>query len=107
MGFTFGSKIQKNIHELHAFLNNPRVKLFSIDDVTASFYGRVYTTLRNKGKPIPTNDLWIAALTLQHGFKLCSLDAHFSEIENLIIQRKIEFMNQQYSILTSTNPKIR
>jgi len=89
-GFTFGSKTKKNLHELQEFLNTPRVKIFSVDEVTASFYGRIYTLLRNKGKPIPTNDLWIAAITLQHGFKLCSFDTHFSAVENLIIATTLE-----------------
>jgi tRNA(fMet)-specific endonuclease VapC len=89
-GFTFGSKTKKNLSELQAFLNTPRVKIIAIDENTASFYGRIYTFLRHKGKPIPTNDLWISATTLQHGFKLCSFDSHFSTVDNLIVITTLE-----------------
>lgn len=84
-GFVIGTKSQKNSEELNEFLNNSRVTTFPIDETTATFYARVYATLRKKGKPIPTNDLWIAATALQHGFKLCSFDAHFKAIDNLLI----------------------
>lgn len=89
-GFTFGSKTKKNLHELQTFLNTPRVKILAIDENTASFYGRIYISLRHKGKPISTNDLWISATTLQHGFKLCSFDSHFSIVENLIVVTTLE-----------------
>lgn len=84
-GFTVGSKSKKNLEELNEFLGTPRVNIFSVDETTTRFYATVYASLRRKGKPIPTNDLWIAATALQHGYKLCSFDAHFNAIENLVI----------------------
>ncbi len=84
-GFLSGSKYKKNLEELNEFLDSPRVTIFSIDEETVAFYAKVYATLRKKGKPIPTNDLWIAATTLQHGCKLCTFDGHFQIIENLVI----------------------
>lgn len=84
-GFMFGSKYQKNLEELNEFLNAPRIRIFCVDENTATFYAKVYSTLRKKGKPIPSNDLWIAASALQHGCKLCSFDAHFNQVDNLLV----------------------
>lgn len=53
------------------------------DTGTAHFYGEIKNALRVKGHPIPENDIWIAAIALQHGLTLVTRDAHFSEIENL------------------------
>lgn len=47
------------------------------DERTALYYATVYQRLRAKGRPIPTNDLWIAATALQHACALFSFDAHF------------------------------
>jgi tRNA(fMet)-specific endonuclease VapC len=50
---------------------------------TAETYGRVKNQLRQRGRPIPENDIWIAALALQHDLVLAARDAHFGEIEGL------------------------
>ena len=46
-------------------------------------YALVYAALRLKGKPVPTNDLWIASSSLEHGAALLTLDAHFQNIDGL------------------------
>lgn len=84
-GFTVGTKYQKNMQELNAFLSTPRIRIFPIDETTTTFYAQIYANLRRKGNPIPSNDLWIAATTLQQGYQLCSFDKHFHNIENLIV----------------------
>lgn len=84
-GFAFGKKTQENLQQLNRFLNMPTVSSIPVDETTATFYGQVYTFLRKKGKPIPTNDLWIAASALQHGCKLCTFDAHFKMVDNLLV----------------------
>jgi predicted nucleic acid-binding protein len=48
-------------------------------------YARIFLQLRQSGAGIPTNDLWIAALALQHGVALCSSDAHFRSVAGLIL----------------------
>lgn len=53
------------------------------DAETARRYGAVFAELRRKGRPIPVNDIWIAAIALQHGLKLLARDAHFKEISGL------------------------
>lgn len=68
----------------------PRIKIFPINEATIPFYAKVYASLRQKGKPIPSNDLWIAASALQQGCGLCSFDKHFQAVENLIVGTTIE-----------------
>ncbi len=53
------------------------------DAQTARRYGQVKDSLRQKGRPLPENDLWIAALAEQHSLVLVSRDAHFAEVEGL------------------------
>ena len=53
------------------------------DETTIGHYARVFLQLRQQGTAIPTNDLWIAAMTMQHGLELCSSDAHFQHIVGL------------------------
>ncbi|HEV2206373.1 MAG TPA: type II toxin-antitoxin system VapC family toxin [Candidatus Acidoferrales bacterium] len=49
----------------------------------ADHYGRIHALLRAKGKPIPQNDVWIAATAMRHGLALITLDQHFSFIDGL------------------------
>lgn len=83
-GFECGNKVKKNRDELLQFLQSPRIRIFPITSDTANFYSQIYSSLRNKGKPIPSNDVWIAAQALENGCVLCSQDKHFKVIEGLI-----------------------
>ena len=56
------------------------------DAVTAQHYGLLKAQLKKKGRPIPENDLWIAACALQHGLILATRDGHFNDIEGLQLQ---------------------
>jgi len=82
-GFSVGSREAVNRSELAEFLDSPRVDVLDLTQETASFYATVFALLKHKGRPIPTNDLWIAATALQHGLALVTYDAHFREIEGL------------------------
>ena len=84
-GFKAGSKENKNREELEEFLDSPRVRLHNIDEDTAEFYAEIKTGLRKRGKPIPTNDIWIASIALQHGLKLYTNDQHFKYIPGLML----------------------
>lgn len=53
--------------------------ILNIDAVTARFYAAVRSELRARGRPIPVNDIWIAALSRQHALPILSRDAHFDE----------------------------
>lgn len=83
-GFDCGSKTKKNRADLQQFLHSSRIKIFQITSDTANFYSQIYCSLKNKGNPIPTNDMWIAAQALENGCVLCSYDKHFKAIEGLI-----------------------
>ena len=82
-GFAVGTREAKNRSELAQFLNSPRVGVYPVTADTADSYALVYAGLRRKGQPIPSNDLWIAASTLEHGAALLSLDAHFAKVDGL------------------------
>ena len=84
-GFKGGIKEAKNRSELEEFLDSPRVVVYFIDDDTAEFYSEVLHNLRIAGTPIPTNDIWIAAIAFQHGLKLFSSDAHFQQVKGLAL----------------------
>jgi tRNA(fMet)-specific endonuclease VapC len=66
-GFACGAKTQQNEKNLQRFLAAKRVNVLYADSATSLFYARIYARLRQNATPIPTNDLWIAALALQHG----------------------------------------
>jgi len=83
-GFSLGSKEAKNRRELETFLNAPRVDVLTHDVETAEYYAMIVKKLKAKGKPIPTNDIWIAANALKHGMALYSFDRHFDEIDGLL-----------------------
>ena len=84
-GFSLGAKEKKNRQELEAFLNSPRVEVLLHDLETADYYALIVKRLKTQGRPIPTNDIWIAANAMKHGLALYSFDVHFAEIEGLLL----------------------
>ena len=82
-GFRNGSRPERNTRELHVFLDNPYVSIAAMSLTTADRYSRVATALRARGRPIPTNDIWIAAHTMETGADLVSFDRHFDHVEGL------------------------
>jgi predicted nucleic acid-binding protein len=84
-GFSLGGKERRNRQELESFLNSPRVEILLHDLETAEYYALIVRRLKAKGKPIPTNDIWIAANAMKHGLALYSFDGHFEEIEGLLL----------------------
>jgi len=76
-GFLCGTKARKNESSLTIFLNSDRVKVLYPDENTTHQFAAVFAQLRLLRKPIPTNDIWIAALAIQHDLILCSNDHHF------------------------------
>jgi tRNA(fMet)-specific endonuclease VapC len=83
-GFDTGSKAKQNRIELQQFLESERVKIYPLTADTANFFSRIYAALKLKGRPIPTNDMWIAAQALEQGCVVCTYDKHFQEIEGLV-----------------------
>jgi predicted nucleic acid-binding protein len=82
-GFKGGNRERANKEQLMAFAATERVHTAPITTETPEFYARVIHQLRAKGTPIPTNDIWIAALTMEHGASLATSEAHFSKIDGL------------------------
>ena len=84
--FRAGSRRAKNRADLARFLSKPSVRVLNVTEETALRYAEVDVYLRKKGRPIPRNDVWIAAVALEHGLQLLTLDVHFREIPLLLIQ---------------------
>ena len=82
-GFACGTRSHKNEQTLIRFLNSPRVKPLFADEDTTRQYARLFKQLRTQGTPIPVNDLWIAALAIQHDLPLFTRDAHFNHLPQL------------------------
>jgi tRNA(fMet)-specific endonuclease VapC len=82
-GFAVGSQGPQNEAILRRFLLKSGVAVLYADDQTTHHYATVYRQLRKQGTPIPTNDMWIAALVLQHSLALCDRDAHFDTLPQL------------------------
>jgi tRNA(fMet)-specific endonuclease VapC len=82
-GFRCGSRSEENEQYMARFLNSPRVAILSPDEETTHHYARLFAQLRHQGTPIPSNDLWIAALVSQHDLYLYSRDRHFDHLPQL------------------------
>jgi len=82
-GFAAGNQESTNAAVLNRFLNSPRVSILLPDEQTTHHYAAIYMELRKRGSGIPTNDLWIAALVIQHNLVLCTSDPHFERISQL------------------------
>ena len=85
-GFEGSKKEKLNRSELESFINSPRVHFINNDIDTSDFYAQIFNSLKKKGFPIPTNDIWIAASALQNGLALFTLDKHFQHVAGLILR---------------------
>jgi tRNA(fMet)-specific endonuclease VapC len=79
-GFAAGNQRSANAMNLQRFLASARVSVLLPDEQTTHHYAHLYLQLRKKSVAIPTNDLWIAALVVQHNLVLCTSDAHFQHL---------------------------
>jgi predicted nucleic acid-binding protein len=85
-GFRAGNRRAENTAQLERFLSKPSVRVLNVTQETALRYAEIDVYLRKKGRPIPRNDVWIAAVALEHGLQLLTLDDRFREIPMLLIQ---------------------
>ena len=69
-GFRQGPRLQQSLAELRSFLDRPYVSFVPVGPVTADRYSRIMASLRARGRPIPTNDVWIAAHAMETGADL-------------------------------------
>lgn len=75
------AKPEQNRLKIDEFLKE--VTVLNCDKETGKFYGSIKKELKDKGKPIPENDIWIIALAMQHKLKVVSRDIHFENVDNL------------------------
>lgn len=78
------AKVHDNYDRIERLLSESNLLL--CDAQTARQYAQISQQLRKKGRPIPQNDMWIAALALQHGLMLVTRDAHFNQVDGLLVQ---------------------
>ena len=82
-GYRHGTRTALNVMELDQFLANPYVTFAPVSRITADRYAGISAALRSKGRPLPTNDIWIAAHAMETGTDLISADGHFEHIDGL------------------------
>ena len=82
-GFANGTRVTQNATALARFLDSPRVEVLSCDPDTAEQYAALKLQLKKQGTPIPINDIWIAALVLQHRGALFTRDRDFDRLPQL------------------------
>lgn len=78
-------RVEENMRAVEMFMVNTVV--LDCDAETAREFGKIAHMLRLKGRPIPENDIWIAALARQHDLTLITRDAHFNDIHGLSVER--------------------
>ena len=83
-GFVHGRRQAENERTLRRFLLKDGVAVLLADDQTTHHYAAVFQQLRRQGTPIPTNDMWLASLVLQHNLALHARDRHFDHLPQLV-----------------------
>jgi len=86
-GFLGGDPRRRAHNEslLLRFLRLRSVEVLYADRETTEVYARLFLQLRQAGTPIPTNDLWIASLAIQHELALITRDAHFAKVPQVAL----------------------
>jgi len=84
-GARYSFNSSKNLDRLEEFVSD--VGFLSCDISTARYYGQIKAFLRQKVKPIPENDIWIAASAMQHSLTLATRDLHFDNVHGLQLSR--------------------
>jgi len=83
-GFAHGRRQAENEQILRRFLLKDGVSVLFADDQTTHHYALLFRQLRKQGTPIPTNDIWLAAVVLQHNLALHARDKHFDHLPQLV-----------------------
>jgi len=82
-GESHSSQPEKQRQALSIFLQG--VEVLFPSETTTRHYGKVKAELARAGTPIPENDVWIAAMAIEHGLPLATCDAHFSRVTGLTV----------------------
>jgi tRNA(fMet)-specific endonuclease VapC len=81
--FELGGRPVENRARLAEFLAEPFVLQVNVTPTVARRYGQLFAALRRAGTPIPVNDIWIAALTLEQDGHLLTFDTDFERVPSL------------------------
>lgn len=83
--YRFGIALSRRRNEYEDWLKEliDATRLLPVDEETSGHYAQIRAELKKAGHPIPSNDLWIAALSRQHRLPLMSHDKHFDAVQNL------------------------
>lgn len=83
--YRYGLKRSRRRRRLQLLLDRLELEsiVLAVDGETAKHYADVRNALRRQGRPLPENDVWIAALALQHHQPIVSQDAHFDAVEGV------------------------
>ncbi len=79
-GFKEGIKEKENKKLLEKFLGKPQVEVIDVDKETAEIFGEIKYKLIKIGKPLPINDVWIAACAIEEGAVIVTYDKHFISV---------------------------
>ena len=82
-GISATKKGRESQSALEQLFETDSVREIEMTGKTAVYYAKIFQDLKARGKPIPTNDIWIAATALERGLELCSFDDHFSNVPML------------------------
>ncbi len=74
---------ERNRSTLRQFMGHPMVEALGLDELTSWIYAEIVATLRKRGRPLPTNDVWIAAIAARQGTPVLTYDHHFAVIERI------------------------
>ena len=85
-GFLGGNQRAENQEALLELIKSPRTRALIIDPQTASRYAQVYEFLRQTGRLIPTNDIWIVASAMQFGLRVVTTDKHFERVPQITLE---------------------
>ena len=85
VGFMGGGRRRENETILREFTAEPRIRVLLVDEETPACYASIRDYLRRQGTPIPVNDIWIAATAAQHGLRLLTLDRHFLQVPQVMV----------------------
>ena len=82
-GAQHSAKVEKNMKQVREFAAASTV--LPVELTTAEHYGKIKNELKTKGRPLPENDVWIAAIARQHALTVVTRDQHFKEINGLLL----------------------
>jgi tRNA(fMet)-specific endonuclease VapC len=83
-GFRNGTRFKENMADLNTFLDHESVRLVAVGKTTSDRYSRIAAQLKQQGTPIPSNDIWIAAQSMEYGTELLTFDRHFERVSGLV-----------------------